>query len=506
MAHDLNFPGNDSFLAEFPAGLREEIRAIVDDAIVNAFKLQGLTAGNGQGQIPINNGVVNTGLNAEKLGGNSPSAFAPSNYMPPVVTSSSNGVMINTDKTKIDGVASGAEVNQNAFSNVLVGSTTLQADSKTDTLELVAGTNIALIPDAVNDRVTINVTGTVPLATSAGTCTGNSVTATNATTHIADTVAAHAATAISCTATGNIVATTVQAAIAELEADKLDSTDTATVATANKLLYLNASGVLPASITGNAPTATNAATTGGLAINTTGVNNVANQIVRTDSNGYIKGSYFNTTAPDTATAATSYFVETGGDGYVRPKTLAEVKTELGVNSTGKLVATYTVPSITGQFTISGLDFANHDYQVDIMARNNGTSCQVAVVPSQDTPFTTGNFDGKLLVVGSTSASTTGSYCCLGMIYQFSASGDYPRNWHTSSNRFMFNPSNKHLYVRGSGFDWYWGDVITTHRSVSPYNSGITGLTFFTPTWGTTYGGTAMNGFAPGTTVKIYQIG
>lgn len=47
------------------------------------------------------------------------------------------------------------EENQNAFSNVKVGSTTVQADNKTDTLELVAGSNITLTPDASNDKITI---------------------------------------------------------------------------------------------------------------------------------------------------------------------------------------------------------------------------------------------------------------------------------------------------------------------------------------------------------------
>lgn len=51
-----------------------------------------------------------------------------------------------------------AEQNQNAFSNVKVGSTTIVADAKTDTLELVAGSNVTLTPDATNDKVTIAVT------------------------------------------------------------------------------------------------------------------------------------------------------------------------------------------------------------------------------------------------------------------------------------------------------------------------------------------------------------
>jgi len=75
-------------------------------------------------------------------------------------STSAAGLMSATDKTKLNGVATGAEVNQNAFSNVLVGSTTVAADSKADTLELVAGSNVTLTPDATNDKVTIAATDT----------------------------------------------------------------------------------------------------------------------------------------------------------------------------------------------------------------------------------------------------------------------------------------------------------------------------------------------------------
>lgn len=50
-------------------------------------------------------------------------------------------------------------VNQNAFSNVKVGTTTVAADSTTDTLEFVAGSNIVLTPDATTDKITIAVNG-----------------------------------------------------------------------------------------------------------------------------------------------------------------------------------------------------------------------------------------------------------------------------------------------------------------------------------------------------------
>lgn len=58
---------------------------------------------------------------------------------------------------------------KNAFSNVKVGSTTIASDTETDTLELVAGVNVSLTPDASNDKITINAedtvyTGTAPIS------------------------------------------------------------------------------------------------------------------------------------------------------------------------------------------------------------------------------------------------------------------------------------------------------------------------------------------------------
>jgi len=66
-----------------------------------------------------------------------------------------------TLKTKLDGIAAGAEVNQNAFSTIAVsGQTSVNADSNTDTLNLAAGTGITLTTDAGSDTVTITSTAT----------------------------------------------------------------------------------------------------------------------------------------------------------------------------------------------------------------------------------------------------------------------------------------------------------------------------------------------------------
>jgi hypothetical protein len=277
MAHLVNKPADTQTIAQGPADIRAEIAKVANDQVTDAGTLKGLTPGNAAGQIPVSNGIINAGLNAEKLGGNLPSAFAPVSHEHNVATGFSHGFIDNADWNKLQGIAAGAEVNQNAFSSVLVNGTTIQADSKTDTLELAAGANIALIPDATNDRVTISVSGkvanaavadtavacsgnaatattlvtartialsgkvtgtatsfngganiSIPVtAVTADSCTGNAATATNATNHIAAVSGAHAAAAISCAATGDVLATTVQAAISELASEKAPKTSPA---------------------------------------------------------------------------------------------------------------------------------------------------------------------------------------------------------------------------------------------------------------------------------------
>jgi hypothetical protein len=51
-------------------------------------------------------------------------------------------------------------VNQNAFKTIKVNNTDIVADTSTDTLTLVAGSNITLTPDATNDKITIAATDT----------------------------------------------------------------------------------------------------------------------------------------------------------------------------------------------------------------------------------------------------------------------------------------------------------------------------------------------------------
>lgn len=64
----------------------------------------------------------------------------------------------NAAKTHADSAhaPSNAEKNQNAFSNITVGSTTVAADSATDTVTFV-GSNVTITPDATNDKITFAV-------------------------------------------------------------------------------------------------------------------------------------------------------------------------------------------------------------------------------------------------------------------------------------------------------------------------------------------------------------
>lgn len=74
---------------------------------------------------------------------------------------------------------SNAQPNQNAFSNVAVGSSTIAADSTTDTLTIEAGTGISVSADTTNDKVTITNSGVRSIST--GTSNGTISVNTNGT-------------------------------------------------------------------------------------------------------------------------------------------------------------------------------------------------------------------------------------------------------------------------------------------------------------------------------------
>lgn len=69
------------------------------------------------------------------------------------------GLLTAADKTKLDGIANGAEVNQNAFSTVQVGNSgefTFSATSKKDKLTITAGTGVTITMDRERKVISIN--------------------------------------------------------------------------------------------------------------------------------------------------------------------------------------------------------------------------------------------------------------------------------------------------------------------------------------------------------------
>jgi len=75
------------------------------------------------------------------------------------------------------------------------------------------------------------------------------------------------------------------------------------------------SGIWPISISGNAATASNSSQLGGLAVNTTGVNNGANQVCRTDGNGYANFGWINTVSGTASGTPTRIYCSQ--DAYLR---------------------------------------------------------------------------------------------------------------------------------------------------------------------------------------------
>lgn len=111
-----------------------------------------------KGIVQLNNNINSTATDQAATPNAVKTAYdlAASKASTAVATTSANGLMSSSDKTKLDSIASGANVNQNAFSFVKVGTTNIEADNTTDTLELVAGTGITLTADATNDKITIS--------------------------------------------------------------------------------------------------------------------------------------------------------------------------------------------------------------------------------------------------------------------------------------------------------------------------------------------------------------
>lgn len=202
------------------------------------------------------------------------------------------------EKTKLSGIATGAEVNQNAFSNVVVGKTTVAADSKTDTLTLISGSNVTLTPDATNDTITIAATDTVYTHPSV---TKNNTTSTASPAHGKTFTAIDS---ITTNGTGHVTAVNTKTVTLPADSDTLGKNivGTATTSTANGAVTGN--GVYLNHIEGTGTVKSTHKITGGGATKVTSDANGNITITSTDSDTiYTHPTYTRTNNTSTASPA-----------------------------------------------------------------------------------------------------------------------------------------------------------------------------------------------------------
>ena len=103
-----------------------------------------------------NNGYVDNADNAVKFDGHAISEFSMGGHTHEISDVNNLQTELNNkaDKEHTHNYAS------KAFKSVVVGGTTITADNKEDSLELVAGSNVTLTSDATNDKVTISAKDT----------------------------------------------------------------------------------------------------------------------------------------------------------------------------------------------------------------------------------------------------------------------------------------------------------------------------------------------------------
>lgn len=333
MAYDKNFPANDGFLAEFPEKQRAQIEAIINDAIVNAKTVQNLDIGNDNGNIPVANGTECKNLNAGLLNGKMASDMAPKVHGHDTATPNSDGFMSNIDKAKLNTIAENAQVNPNVFTNIKIGNLVLQPDAKDDTLELVAGTNIKLTLDTTNDKITVEVIGTVPNAAKAAACTGNAATASDVTSAFENNAVAFPISNFRTTIFGSSAQGTHAKPFRVIDVSGTPHNSGFAWGVGDTHGFIHTQYGDGKVFVGGGHgdvinwykqlattdgTVANANMVAGLAVSG-GRNNAGNKIVRTDGNGYLQTGYINSSDGDEGNNSNPARVwgTNGGDSYLR---------------------------------------------------------------------------------------------------------------------------------------------------------------------------------------------
>ena len=212
-----------------------------------------------------------------------------------------------------------------------------------------------------------------------------------------------------------------------------------------------------------------APTFNGLAINTSGTNNVANQIVRTDVNGYANFGWINSISG--ATTSTITRITASSDAYLRYVTPATFRTQItdpyyaptgtvsGVTSvatgtgltggtittTGTLSIDSTVATLAGQQVFTGNKYFNNfflEFNSKTLANFNDLN--------------NNQFEVSMYDVYNLAAASTGMLSTYGTLFQING-----RISHTKT-QFAFNGGNDNLQYRTS---WYPNTAWTSFRQI-----------------------------------------
>lgn len=345
MAYDPSLPLDNEHVATIPYWIRQKAEELKGLRIVDAGTLSGYSAGNATGNIPVSNGTINTNLNAEFLGGKRSSEYANSVHIHNNATTSTAGFMSNTDKTNFDAIKTwyDAEALRYYFGTITVGTTSLVAETRSDTLTITSDSYITLTPTAGTDSFVIGMavdgngkaTHVHPIAT--GSVDGFMSTSlysnlSAAYSHITDNPKHYNFGNV--TAGGNT-----------LSADTFQDTLTITAGTGISITSDTATDTIAIAVSDTL----NANTVDGYHARSTSRNNVANEIVVTDASGYAQFGLINSNATVSSTAFTHYWGMISTDGYIRPKTLANVKTEIVTKAAVEAVLTGAITTHTHSY-------------------------------------------------------------------------------------------------------------------------------------------------------------
>ena len=116
----------------------------------------------------------------------------------------------------------------------------------------------------------------------------------------------------------------------------------------------------------------------------------------------VKNNISLTNTADTITAATHYFVETGSDGVIRPKTLANVRTEVVTTAAVNSAAATTVGTVTsGTWAATDVELAHGGTNASLTAVNGGVIYSTASAMA----ITSAGTAGQVLTSNGASAPT-----------------------------------------------------------------------------------------------------